>query len=656
MTSRAKHLEVTSFTAREDAGAAAAAHIPSTTIDTIPDNSHLASSSSLSEDGLKEYDLDVQRQHRPGRLLNPELQSLNRFSNRRASVMSEASDSTTNSYMGSPPLNYLQGRCGCSTRRQSGTGHHTSHRDGRHHSYGGNNDEEDFWEPALPIDILPDHTQSMEWCTLASGAHPSGSLTTEETHSSSDCPHYHLHHHHNHSDHRASVPATAVVHQSERGSRYERSLSLKMGAGTGAPTNAPSTHGSGISNFSPSVLPAVDTEEEEFGGDTEHIDFSALKGRLHVFRPGPDVDVTDSKGKYVFYSLRTGLLRHHILAEIGKRQGVGVKSLSEVMRSGPFWLDICNPTVEELRALCEIFKMHSLTLEGLESEGEDIREKCDVFEKYYFVCIRAFDADANSDYYMRPINLFMLVSPSCVVTIHRDPLEFSHTIAKRMRLLTARTGLASDWIVYTILEDVLEMFVPSIRATELEIDAIDDSVEVSSKRGSSVPEASLSRQVQTQAELFGRIASARKQVTQLIRLMSAKSELLRVIAKRCGTRFSDDALLYLRDLQDHTAMVDQTLHHYDDSLNRSHANYLAHINLEISETSNKMSDVMKKLTAISTVTLPWSMITGLMGMNIFVPGGKSYYTESWLPWLCLFIAMSSLSVLIYGIGRRRDWF
>lgn len=650
MTSRAKNLEVASFTVREDTEVAAA-HVPGTTIDPTTDNSDLASSSSSSsKDGLREYDLDFQRKYCPGHQLSSELQSLSRSSNRRASLMSEASDSTTNSYMGSPPLNSLQGMCGgCSVRRPTGNIYHTSQRDGRNRTYGDTNDE-DFWEPAAPIDILPGHTQPMEWCALASGNHTSSDPTTDKTHSSSDCPYSH---------HRTSVPATVAAYHSERGSRYERSLSLKIGATMGATTNVPSTHGSSINNFFPSILPTmvvVEEEEEEFGGDTEHIDFSALKGRLHVFRPGPDVDVTDSKGKYVFYSLRTGLLRHHILAEIGKRQGVGVKSLSEVMRSGPFWLDICNPTVEELRALCEIFKMHPLTLEGLESEGEDIREKCDVFEKYYFVCIRAFDADANSYYYMRPINLFMLVSPSCVVTIHRDPLEFSHTIAKRMRLLTARTGLASDWIVYTILEDVLEMFVPSIRATELETDAIDDSVEINNKRSSSIPEVSPSRQVQTQAELFSRIASARKQVTQLIRLMSAKSELLRVIAKRCGTRFSDDALLYLRDLQDHTAMVDQTLHHYDDSLNRSHANYLAHINLEISETSNKMSDVMKKLTAISTVTLPWSMITGLMGMNIFVPGGKSYYTESWLPWLCLFIAMSSLSVLIYSIGRRRDWF
>jgi magnesium transporter len=393
-------------------------------------------------------------------------------------------------------------------------------------------------------------------------------------------------------------------------------------------------------------------EDEEFGEDTEHIDFAALKGHLGTFRPASDVDTSDPrKGKFVFYSMQTGLQRHHVLADMCRSPGTAkpVRNLSEVMRSGPFWLDICDPTSAELKALSEIFKMHPLTLEGLESEGEEIREKCDVFEKYYFVCIKAFEADIRSDQYMLPINLYMLVSPSCVITIHRDSLEFSHTIAKRMRLLTARTGLATDWIVYTILEDVLEMFVPSVRAVETEIDTIDDLVAhpVAASSGTSRP---------SQTELLGRIATARKRVTQLIRLMSAKSELLRVIAKRCVMRFTEDAHLYLRDLQDHTAMVDQTLHHYDESLNRSHANYLAHINIEISETSNHMSDVMKKLTAAATVTLPWSMITGLMGMNIFVPGGKSYFTESWVPWLCLFILMSTLSIIIYFVGRRRDWF
>ncbi|PJF16789.1 Mg2+, CorA-like/Zinc transporter domain-containing protein [Paramicrosporidium saccamoebae] len=412
------------------------------------------------------------------------------------------------------------------------------------------------------------------------------------------------------------------------------------------------------------------SSEDGYLEDTEHIDFAALKDHLNVFRPGNDVDVSDhKKGKYVFYSMQTGLLRHHVLADVCKHghghgfsTGLGngnaaygkvsplpskIPNLSEVMRNGPFWLDICNPTKEELRALCEIFKMHPLTLEGLESDGEEIREKCDVFEKYYFICIKAFESDAQSDDYMLPINLFMLVSPSCVVTIHRDPLEFSHTIAKRMRLLTARTGLTSDWIVYTILEDVLEMFVPSVRASEIEIDAIDDLVGGSS---------TASTRSQTHSELLGRIANSRRRVTQLIRLMSAKSDLFRVIAKRCSMRFSEDAHLYLRDLQDHTAMVDQTLHQYDESLNRSHANYLALLSIEISETSNHMSDVMKKLTAASTVALPWSMITGLMGMNIFVPGGNSYQTESWIPWFIFFLAMSASSVIIYFVGRRRDWF
>lgn len=398
-----------------------------------------------------------------------------------------------------------------------------------------------------------------------------------------------------------------------------------------------------------------DEDEEGFGEDTEHIDFTALKGFLNVFRPNPNEDISDNKkGKYVFYSLQTGLLRHHNLADVGRTEGV--RNLGDVMRSGPFWLDICNPSPAELRALCEIFKVHPLTLEGLESEGEEIREKCDVFEKYYFISIRAFDSDARSADYLLPINLFLLVSPSCVVSIHYDPLEFSHTIAKRMRLLTARTGLTSDWIVYTILEDVLEMFVPTIRSVEKEVDEIEDAVGGGAYLSSILQRnthptvaaekrALLDPEISSQSEFLGRISQARKRVTQLIRLISAKSDLFRVISKRCSSRFHEDAHLYLRDLQDHTAMVDQSLHHYDESLNRSHANYLAHISIEISETSNTMNDVMKKLTAISTVTLPWTMFSGLMAVTSF----DAY-------WAPMVFMMTLASVAIYFVGRRRDWF
>ena len=231
-----------------------------------------------------------------------------------------------------------------------------------------------------------------------------------------------------------------------------------------------------------------------------------------------------------------------------------------------------------------------------------------------------------------------------MVTLHQEPLAFGRTIAKRIRLLSARMGLGTaDWVVYALLEDVVEQFTPAVRDIEIEVDSIDDLVLVLTHHD--------------QADMLHRIAAVRKRLTVHTRLLSSKVELLRIITKRCGSRLGEDALIYMRDLQDHVTKMETNLYHYDETINRSHSNYLAQISIEVSHTSNKLSDVMKKLTAAASVVLPWSLISGIFGMNMHVPGASySYNNGSWVPFVVVFSVMCVLSAALYVAGRKRDWF
>ena len=64
------------------------------------------------------------------------------------------------------------------------------------------------------------------------------------------------------------------------------------------------------------------------------------------------------------------------------------------------------------------------------------------------------------------------------MTTHKEPLHFYRTVAKRIRLLTARSRLFADWITYAILEDVVDFFTVSGRDIETEVDSIDELVMV----------------------------------------------------------------------------------------------------------------------------------------------------------------------------------
>jgi magnesium transporter len=48
--------------------------------------------------------------------------------------------------------------------------------------------------------------------------------------------------------------------------------------------------------------------------------------------------------------------------------------------------------------------------------------------------------------------------------------------------------------------------------------------------------------------------------------------------------------------------------------------YLAQINIRMNERSEQTNDTLNKLTVLGTIVLPMNIITGLWGMNVWVPG------------------------------------
>jgi magnesium transporter len=69
---------------------------------------------------------------------------------------------------------------------------------------------------------------------------------------------------------------------------------------------------------------------------------------------------------------------------------------------------------------------------------------------------------------------------------------------------------------------------------------------------------------------------------------------------------------------DHIITMLQNLSQYDAVLARSHSNYLAQINIELSSLSNGTNKVVNRLTFFATMAIPLNLIAGLFGMNVMV--------------------------------------
>ena len=93
----------------------------------------------------------------------------------------------------------------------------------------------------------------------------------------------------------------------------------------------------------------------------------------------------------------------------------------------------------------------------------------------------------------------------------------------------------------------------------------------------------------------------------------------------------------------------QNLQNYEKTLARAHSNYLAQISIEITQASNRSSDIVLKMTAVASILVPLNVVTGLWGMNVKVPGQE----ENSLRWFFgILVCMLFFCTLVLWIGRR----
>lgn len=112
-----------------------------------------------------------------------------------------------------------------------------------------------------------------------------------------------------------------------------------------------------------------------------------------------------------------------------------------------------------------------------------------------------------------------------------------------------------------------------------------------------------------------------------MRLLGGKADVIKGFAKRCNEQYSvtprGDIGLYLGDIQDHVVTMMSNLGHFEKILSRSHANYLAQLNVTNLMLGNHVNKVLSKVTFLATILVPLNLICGLFGMNVHVPGQDS---------------------------------
>ena len=103
--------------------------------------------------------------------------------------------------------------------------------------------------------------------------------------------------------------------------------------------------------------------------------------------------------------------------------------------------------------------------------------------------------------------------------------------------------------------------------------------------------------------------------------------------------------VYFRDVYDHIIRIHDNLESYRDILQGAMDSYMT-------QTSNRMNEIMKVLSIVATIMLPLGFLTGLYGTNFDVlPGAKSAHA------FWIFVAVMAVLVILSIIYfKKKKWF
>jgi magnesium transporter len=254
------------------------------------------------------------------------------------------------------------------------------------------------------------------------------------------------------------------------------------------------------------------------------------------------------------------------------------------------WIDLEAQTADT-QALLTDLQLHPLTIEDIWAERQT--PKIDEYDDYLYIRVHAVVSnDPGAASQRREVDL--VLAERWVIT--HDPTravadELATECDRSPRLLARGTA----WLAHAVLDRVVDAYLPVIEAFDEDIESLETDVlaKAGTREGTSV---------------LQRILGQKRALQYLRRVSIHQRELLLRLARGEFDAIPADALPYFRDVHDHFVRVGDLADSYRDLVTSALDAYL-------SVQSNRMNQVMKTLTLISTVMLPITFIAGVYGMN-----------------------------------------
>lgn len=298
-------------------------------------------------------------------------------------------------------------------------------------------------------------------------------------------------------------------------------------------------------------------------------------------------------------------------------------------RKGLLWVDFSGEPPQTCEPILKSFNFHPLAIDDALQETHS--PKVDDWGDYIYIALNYMQMKNEHGWEMEIDEVDIFLGANYVVTHHDHAVPALDKAWDSCFRDVRNIQQGADHLVYKIADYLVAEYMPIIEKVDEAIDLIEDQV---FERPSS----------QTLEQLF----SLKRVLLAMRRILLPQREVLNKLARDDYKVIDPRDRVYFRDVYDHLVRLHDVNESLRDLVGGALDTYLSVVN-------NRMNEVMKTLTIITTLFMPLTFVTGFFGMNFFA-ADPPY--EGWTAPLAFYITMGLIMLtpfLMYQWMRRRTW-
>lgn len=304
-----------------------------------------------------------------------------------------------------------------------------------------------------------------------------------------------------------------------------------------------------------------------------------------------------------------------------------VEDLGQFKKSSSVtWINVSGVhDVKLVEKIGQVFDIHPLVLEDIVNTSQ--RPKADISSEYTFIVFKSLDYNEDTGDII-PEQLSLILGSNFLLSFQERPGDPFDPIRERIRSSAGRVRKSgADYLAYCLIDACVDHYFVALESMAERVELLEERLVTDPKK-----------------DLLSEIHRLKVDMIFLRRSVWPMREVISRLAAGDSNFVEESTLPYLRDVYDHTVHVVDTMETYRDIVSGM-------LDIYLSSVSNRLNEIMKVLTIISTIFIPLTFLSGWYGMNF-----KNMPELSW-EWgypMVMGIALTVVAVML-AFFRRKRW-